>query len=125
MVWWRIVGPSRGLGRRPSLECCAEEKSLELVEFALEQDNVEGFVLRPEGVFGLFRDAGMFKDSSVRCRGGIVASSDFASDTDFLLEFHDGQKEVAVDPQPGVECAQKVQLLGCIVPIVADSAAYE
>ena len=40
MVRWRIVGPSRGLGRRPGLEGCAEEKFLELVELPLEHDDV-------------------------------------------------------------------------------------
>ena len=96
MIRCGVVVRARGLWWRPGLDGSAEEERLECGKLALEHDDVQCCVLRCESLFGLLRDLRMFQDSSVRRLWVIVASRDFASVADFLLEFHDGKKEVAV-----------------------------
>ncbi len=101
---WRSVACLGWLGRRSSKDSRVEEELLEFIEFAFEENDVEGGILRAEVVFDVLGDQRMFEDSSVRCFGLIIATGERASGADFFLEFHDREEEVVVEAEPSIEC---------------------
>ena len=108
VILWRGVVCLGWLGRGPGKHSSSEEEMLKCVEFAFELDDIDGSILCVERLFDLMRDLRMLENPVVGSFGFIVASGEFASSADFFLEFHDGQKEVGVETESGVERVQKV-----------------
>jgi len=94
-------------GRWSGEDSSAEEELLQQIDLTFEKNDIEGSILRAEGIFDVFRDLRMFKDSPVGSFGIVISSSELACDADFFLEFHDREKEVVVEAEPSIECVQE------------------
>ena len=100
---WRGVVGLGGAGRWSGEDSRVEEELLQCIEFVFEENNIEGCIVRAEGIFDEIRDERMFEHSSVRSFGLIITTGEFASGADFFLEFHDREKEVVEEAKAGIE----------------------
>jgi hypothetical protein len=122
MIWTGVGEIVWRLRRRPRLTSKSEEFGLETVDLALERHDIEFLILVAKSLFAFRLDVHAGKQSGIGRLGLVVASRDMTSSADFLLKLHDRLKEVGVEPEMAVEQLQKLELLGCIIAVVADRA---
>lgn len=96
---------------------------LDAIEMPFEEDEVETFILARESGFDFLGDLGVSQDPFVGCLGLIVASGERAPVPDLFLELHDREEEVGVQSCDPIEPAEKVELLGSVIAVVAGQVA--
>lgn len=93
----------RRLGRGPCEDSRAEEKILEMIKFAFEEDDVEGRIESREIIFDVLRDEGMFEHPAERGFGLVILSGELTAKPRFSFQLHDGEKEVGVETETSIE----------------------
>jgi hypothetical protein len=78
------------------------------IEMPFEEDEVVAFILARENGFDFPGDPGVSQDPFVGGLGFVVASREFASVPHLVLELHEREEEVAIQPCDLIEPAEKV-----------------